>query len=54
MKLWKSIVKDSNTLYNAISQDIKPSPSLDLIDFPDGFDVDMEYQLRERDLETLE
>lgn len=43
-----------NTVYNAIPQDIKPSPSLYLIDFPDGFDVDMEYQLRERDSETLE
>lgn len=25
-----------------------------MIDFPDGFDVDMEYQLRERGLTTLE
>lgn len=43
-----------NIVYNAIPQDIKPSPSLSLIYFPDGFDVDMEYQLRERDLTTLE
>lgn len=35
-----------NTIYNAIPQDIKPSPGLSLIDFPDGFDVDMEYKLR--------
>jgi len=31
-----------------------PSPGLALNDFPDGFDVDIEYQLRERDLATLE
>jgi len=36
-----------NTVYNAIPQDIKPSPCLALIDFPDDFDIDMEYQLRE-------
>ena len=43
-----------NIVYNAIPTYIKPSPSLDLIYFPDGFDVDMEYQLRERDSVTLE
>lgn len=43
-----------NTIYNAIPQDIKPSPILSLIDFPDGFDVDTQYQLRERDSATLE
>ena len=43
-----------NNIYNSIPQDIKPSPGLALIDFPDGFDVDMEYQLRERAPETLE
>ena len=42
------------TVYNAIPQGIKPSPSLTLIDFPYGFDVDKGYQLRERDPETLE
>jgi len=43
-----------NIIYNVIPQEIKPSRGLALIDFPDGFDVDMEYQHRERDLETLE
>jgi len=43
-----------NIVYNSIPEDIKPSPGLALIDFPDGFDVDMEYQLRERDPKTLE
>lgn len=43
-----------NTFYNTLPQDIKPSPGLTLIDFPDGFNVDMEYQLRERDSTTLE
>ena len=37
-----------NIVYNIIPQDIKLSPGLALIDFPDGFYVDMEYQLRER------
>lgn len=43
-----------NTIYNAIPIDIKRSHGLDLIDFLDGFDVDMEYQLRERDPASLE
>jgi len=43
-----------NTIYNVISTDIKPSPNLALIDFPDSFDVDMAFELRERDLTTLE
>ena len=43
-----------NNIYNVIPTDIKPSHSLALIDFPYAFDVDMEYQLRERDPATLE
>jgi hypothetical protein len=43
-----------NNLYNAIPADIKPPPGLALIKFPDGFDADMSYQLRERDAATLE
>jgi hypothetical protein len=43
-----------NNLYNAIPTDIKPPPGLALIKFPDGFDADMSYQLRERDAATLE
>jgi hypothetical protein len=41
-------------LYNAIPTEIKPPPGLALIKFPDGFDADMSYQLRERDAATLE
>jgi hypothetical protein len=41
-------------LYNAIPADIKPPLGLELIKFPDGFDVDMAYQLRERNYVTLE
>lgn len=37
-----------NTVYNAIPIDIKTSLGLALIDFLDGFDVNMEYQIRER------
>jgi hypothetical protein len=43
-----------NNLYNAIPTEIKPPLGLALIKFPDGFDADMSYQLRERDVATLE
>ena len=43
-----------NNIYNAIPANIKPPPNVALIKFPDGFDVDMSYQLRKRNLETLE
>jgi hypothetical protein len=43
-----------NNIYNAIPTDIKPPQGLDLIKFPDGFDADMSYQLRERNYVTLE
>jgi hypothetical protein len=35
-----------NNIYNEIPADIKSSEGLALIKFPDGFDVDMSYQLR--------
>jgi hypothetical protein len=43
-----------NNLYNAIPIDIKPPQGLALIKFHDGFDVDMSYQLRERNYVALE
>jgi hypothetical protein len=43
-----------NKLYNAIPTKIKPPQGLALIKFPDGFDDDMSYQLRERNSTTLE
>ncbi len=43
-----------NIVYNAIPANIKPPMGLALIKFLDGFDPDMAYQLRERDLATLE
>ena len=42
-----------NNLYNAIPVEIKPPRGLALIKFPDGFDADMSYQLRERNSTTL-
>jgi len=42
-----------NNVYNAIPQNLRPPPDLALIKFPDGFDSDMAYQLRERALATL-
>lgn len=41
-----------NIICNAIPGNIKPPPNLALIKFPNGFDIDMSYQLRERNLET--
>jgi hypothetical protein len=41
-------------LYSAIPTEIKPPQGLALIKFPDGFDADMSYQLRERNAATLE
>jgi hypothetical protein len=43
-----------NKLYNAIPTNIKPPQGFALVKFPDGFDVDMSYQLRERNSITLE
>ena len=43
-----------NNVYTAIPQNLKPPPNLSLIKFPDGFDPDMAYQLRERALASLE
>ena len=37
-----------NRIYNAIHTNIKPPPDLALIKFPNGFDTEMSYQLRER------
>lgn len=36
-----------NTVYNSLPADIKPPMGLALIKFPDGFDPNMAYQLRE-------
>jgi len=43
-----------NNLYNTIPTEIEPPPGLAFIKFPDGFDADMSYQLRERNSTTLE
>lgn len=42
-----------NAVYNALPTHIKPPEGLALVKFPDGFDIDMEYQLHERDPTTL-
>jgi len=42
-----------NNVYNAIPQNLRPPPDLALYTFPDGFDSDMAYQLREREPQTL-
>jgi len=43
-----------NNIYNAIPVNLRPTPDLALIKFPDGFDTNMEFQLRERNHPTLE
>ena len=43
-----------NSLYNAIPAHIKPSQGLALVKFPDGFEPEMSYQLRETNSTTLE
>jgi hypothetical protein len=43
-----------NNIYNAIPTNIKPPQGLSLIKFPDGFNADMSYQLRERNPTTME
>jgi len=42
-----------NNVYNAIPQNLRPPPDLALYKFPNGFDTDMAYQLRERAPQTL-
>jgi len=37
-----------NSVYNAIPQNLRPPPDLALYKFPDGFDQDMAYKLKER------
>jgi len=43
-----------NSVYNAIPDDLKPSRKSALLKFPDGFDPEMAYSLRDRDPPTLE
>eukprot|EP00253_Pinus_taeda_P016840 PITA_16840 len=43
-----------NLVYNSIPNYIKPQPGLVLLHYPDAFDPNMAYQIRERDPATLE
>ena len=43
-----------NTVYNVILDDLKPSRKSTLLKFPDGFDPEMAYSLRDRDPPTPE
>ena len=43
-----------NTIYNEIPYHLKPPVGLAMMKFPDGFDADMAYQLREREPATME
>jgi hypothetical protein len=54
VRLSKIIAPASTICIMQSLTEIKPPPGLALIKFPDGFDADMSYQLRERDAATLE
>ena len=43
-----------NAAYNAIPANLKPPVDSAMLNFPDGFDADMAYQLREIDPPSLE
>jgi hypothetical protein len=43
-----------NKLYHAMPIDIRPPPGLAHLHFPDAFNPEMEFQLRERNTATLE
>lgn len=43
-----------NAVYNDIPDHVKPPVGLEMMKFPDGFDADTAYQLREREPATME
>lgn len=43
-----------NMVYHSIPDDMKPPLGLEILHYPDAFNPDMAYHLRERDLATLE
>lgn len=43
-----------NSFYNEIPDHLRPPVGLAMVKFPDGFDADMAYQLREREPATME
>jgi len=43
-----------NNIYNATPVNLRAPPNLASINFPDGFNTDMAFQLRERNPPTLE
>lgn len=56
-EVWESVqdyCARFNKTYNEIPINLKPPQDLALIKFPDGFDADMSYHLRERNSQTLE
>ena len=42
-----------NQVYNSMPVDIRPPLGLALLHYPDSFDLEMEFQLRERNTTTL-
>ena len=43
-----------NSIYNSLPPHMKPPQGMALVRYPEGFDAEMAYQLRERDYLTLE
>jgi hypothetical protein len=42
-----------NQVYNSMHVDIRPPPVLALLHYPDAFDSEMEFKLRERNTTTI-
>ena len=42
-----------NQVYNSMPADIRPPPGLALLHYTDSFDLEMAFQLRERNTTTL-
>ena len=43
-----------NNIYNALPPHMKPPQGMALAKYPDGFDADMAYELRDKEYTTLE
>ena len=43
-----------NSIYNALPPHMKPPQGIALAKYPDGFDADMAYELRDKEYNTLE
>lgn len=54
MNMFLTIMPYTSESINSMSNEMKPTPSLSLFRYPNSFDLDMAYSLRERNPTTLE